>query len=210
MVAPHSWPLVRLAKKLIISLVLLLMLSVYGLYRLNSLNSTPIAQANFSWVNKAEIYVLGIVMSAIAYPIYPEVAREHMMMYRPFEKGPKVIESSFFRGSPVVEKAIQIAQKSGKPYRLAWPANTYKLSFDSEKYKEARIALALNGGYVRVEGDKVIANIDIKYPRKSFAPLIPIKGLVAIGVEEGLFWLLQQEGWLHSGGLEWSTPINAL
>lgn len=207
MVASHSWPLVRVAKKLIISLVLLSMLSVIGLYRLNSLNSTPIAQANFSWINKAEIYVLGIVMSAIAYPIYPEVAREHMMMYRPFEKGPKVIESSFFRGSPVVEKAIQIAQKSGKPYRLAWPANTYKLSFNPEEYKEARIALALNGGYVRVENGRAIVRIKIIYPHKSFAPLIHINGIGTIGVEEGLYWILQKEGWLYTGDVDWVTPI---
>jgi hypothetical protein len=146
LVAPNSWPLVRLAKKLIISLVLLSMLSVYGLYRLNSLNSTPIDQANFSWVNKAEIYVLGIVMSAIAYPIYPEVARQHMMMYRPFEKGPKVIEDGFFLGSLVVQDAIQKAKRLNHPYRLAWPASAYKLSFDPSAYQEARIALALNGG----------------------------------------------------------------
>ena len=198
------------SKKIILSVLALTLFCGIGLYRLDKLNSTPIEAANFSWFNKVEIYLLGLAIGVAAYPIYPEVAREHLMMYRPFSDRPEVIQSNFFRGSPVVEKAIQIAQKSGKPYRLAWPANTYKLSFNPEEYKEARIALALNGGYIRVEGDKVIANIDIKYPRKSFAPLIPIKGFGIIGVEEGLFWLLQQKGWLHSGGLEWSTPINAL
>ena len=179
----------------------------FALYRLDHLNSIPITPSNFSWLNKAEIYVLGLTLGAAGYPLYPEVAREHLMMYRPFPDKPKVIENDFFRGSPIVEKAIRKAKASGKPFRLAWPSNTYKLSFDPDKYKEARIALALNGGYVRFERNKVIVSIDIKYPQKSFAPLIPIKGLGIIGVEEGLFWVLQKEGWLHSGKVEWHASL---
>ena len=197
-------------KRLGLCLLVLSILTGFSLYRLDKLNSTPIEAASLSWINKVEIYVLGLAIGVVAYPIYPEVAREHLMMYRPFSDAPQTIESDFFRGSPMVERALEIAKKSGKPYRLAWPANTYKLSFNWKEYKEARIALALNGGYIRVEGDTAIVDIDIKYPRKSFAPLISIKGLGTIGVEEGLFWFLQQEGWLNSGELEWSTQINAL
>ena len=181
-----------LRAKFISGMLALTLIGSFCLYRLDHLNSIPIAPSNFSWVNKAEIYALGLAIGVIGYPIYPEVAREHLMMYRPFSDKPKVIESDFFRGSPVVERAIQIAKRSGKPYRLAWPSSTYKLSFDADAYKEARIALALNGGYVRAEGDKVIASIDIKYPRNSFAPLIPIKGLGTIGVEEGLCLFLER------------------
>jgi len=147
-------------------------------------------------------------MSAIAYPIYPEVAREHMMMYTPFDTAPKVIIDDFFRGSPVVEDAIIKAQKLGRPYRLAWPAKTYKLSFDPLAYKEARIALALNGGFVRVENSKAIVSIKITYPKQSYAPLIHINGIGTIGVEEGLYWVLQKEGWLYSGYVEWVAPID--
>ena len=209
MVEPHLWPLARLAKKTIISLFLLSAISIFGLYRLNSLNSTPIEQANFSWINKAEIYVLGIVMSAIAYPIYPEVAREHMMMYSPFEKGPKIIEDGFFLRSSVVQDAIQKAKRLNHPYRLAWPASAYKLSFDPAAYQEARIALALNGGYLRVENGKAIVRIKIVYPHKSFAPLIHINGIGTIGVEEGLYWILQREGWLYTGDVEWVALVNS-
>ena len=194
--------------KLISSILMISFVVSFALYRLDHLNSVPITLSNFSWLNKAEIYVLGLALGVAGYPLYPEVAREHLMMYRPFSDTPKIIESDFFRGSPVVERAIQRSKKTGKPYRLAWPSSTYKLSFDPDEYKEARIALALNGGYVRVEGNKVIVGIDIKYPQKSFAPLIPIKGVGTIGVEEGLFWVLQREGWLHSGAVEWHASIS--
>ena len=92
--------------KLVSSLVVLLLISSFCLYRLDHLNSIPTIPSNFSWTNKAEIYVLGLAIGVIGYPIYPEVAREHLMMYRPFSNKPKIIESDFFRGSPVVEKAI--------------------------------------------------------------------------------------------------------
>jgi len=190
-------------KKVLAGLLITTFLTGIGLYRLDKLNSIPIDPVNFSWINKAEIYVLGIVMSAIAYPIYPEVAREHMMMYTPFDEAPKVIIDDFFRGSPVVEDAIVKAQKLGRPYRLAWPAKTYRLSFDPLAYKEARIALALNGGFVRVENGKAIVRIKITYPKQSYAPLIHINGIGTIGVEEGLYWILQKEGWLYEGCVEW-------
>ncbi len=43
----------------------------------------------------------------------------------------------------------------------------------------------------------------IAYPRKSYAPLIQINGMVPIGVEEGLYWVLQKEGWLYEGDSEY-------
>jgi len=194
-------------KKAVAGLLIVTLLTGFGLYRLDKLNSIPLDPVNFSWINKAEIYALGIVMSAIAYPIYPEVAREHMMMYTPFDTAPKVIIDDFFRGSPVVEDAIVKAQKLGRPYRLAWPAKTYKLSLDPIAYKEARIALALNGGFVRVENGKAIVSIKITYPKQSYAPLIHINGIGTIGVEEGLYWVLQKEGWLYSGYVEWVATL---
>jgi hypothetical protein len=197
----------RLKKKVTFSLILLSMIFIFGLYRIHSLNSIPIDPVNFSWINKAEIYTLGIVMSAIAYPIYPEAAREHMMLYSPFEKDPINIKDRFFLPSVIVQEAIKRAKRLGRPYRLAWPASAYQLSFDPKTYQEAKIALALNGGYLRVENNKAIVRIKIAYPRKSYAPLIPIPGIGTIGVEEGLFWILQKEGWFHTGNVEWIAPI---
>jgi hypothetical protein len=197
----------KILKRFMLIFVVFSLITVSGLYRLNILNTTPIHPSNFSWVNKAEIYVLGIVMSAVAYPIYPEVAKEHMMMYSPFEKNPKIINDDFFLPSDVVQDAINKFKRLNRPYRLAWPARAYRLSFNSKAYQEARIALALNGGYLRVEDNKVIVKIKIAYPKKSYAPLIPIPGIGTIGVEEGLYWILQKEGWLHEGYVEWVTAL---
>ena len=85
--------------------------------------------------------------------------------------------------------------------------SAYTLSMNWDKYQESRIALALNGGDLRVEDDYVIVRIRISYPKKAFAPLITIPGVMTIGVEEGLFWILEQEGWLYSGVVEWSAKL---
>jgi hypothetical protein len=195
------------AKRVILGFIILSIMSAFGLYRLHSLNTTPIEPANFSWINKAEIYGLGVLMSALAYPIYPEVAREHMMLYMPFDDAPKIIWDDFFLSSIVVQNAIKKAIKTNHPYRLAWSASAYQLSLNAEKYREARTALALNGGYVRVEGNDVIVKIKIAYPKKSYAPLISIPGIGVIGVEEGLFWVLQQEKWYYTGFVKWVAPL---
>ena len=62
-----------LKTKLISSLVVLILISSFCLYRLDHLNSIPTTPSNFSWINKAEIYVLGLAIGIIGYPIYPEV-----------------------------------------------------------------------------------------------------------------------------------------
>jgi TPR repeat protein len=78
-----------LKAKFILGLVVLILISSFCLYRLDHLNSIPTTPSNFSWINKTEIYVLGLAIGVIGYPIYPEVAREHLMMYRPFSDNPK-------------------------------------------------------------------------------------------------------------------------
>lgn len=190
-------------RRLLILALMVTILLAFGLYRLNQLNAKPIEVSQFSWINKAEIYALGTLMSVAAWPIYPEVAREHMMLYTPFDEDPKVINDDFFMRSTVVRQAIQKVVSTKKTQRLAWPASAYRLSFDGEKYQEARIALALNGAYVSVEDNQVTVRIRIAYPQKSLAPLIAIPGLGVISVEEGLFWILQQEGWYHTGHVEY-------
>ena len=188
-------------------LAILCFLMVLGVYRLEKLNAKPIEPSSFSWINKVEIYALGAIMSIVAAPLYPEVSREHMMLYTPFGEKPEIINDDFFMGSLVVKKAINQSINTGQSYRLAWPASDYQFSFNNEKLREARIALALNGGYLRVESNKVFVKVKISYPQKSFAPLFAIPGFGLIGVEEGLFWVLQQEGWYHTGYVEWVAQI---
>lgn len=197
-----------MGKKIVAIFLSLILLTSAGLYRLSVLNQKPSDPAEFTLVNKIEIYLLGLVMSGVAYPLYPEVSREHLALYWPSAKIEQ-INDDFFMRSVVVQDAIIKAISTGKEYRLQWPITSYTLAFDSDSYWESRVALAFNGGWLRVEGDEVIARIPIAYPKRALAPLIEVPVLGTLAVQEGLFWVLQQEGWYHTKEVEWLAPLNS-
>ena len=131
------------------SFVLLAVL-LFGLFRLDQLNKTPIHPENFSTYNAVEIYALGVVMSALAYPVYPEIAREHMALY---VKNKEDKHSCFFMQSAYVRQKvanytkptmrknlfsrIKSGSKGGKPGQ--WSAR--KAQMLAKQYK------AKGGGY---------------------------------------------------------------
>ena len=162
-----------------------------GLYRLNELNKIPVIVENYSTVNLVEIYVLGLVMSALAYPIYPEIAVEHLSLYKK-EKVDR--NSDFFMQSRVVLRAIE--NYSG-PTMLVWDPKDYMFG-----NSEARVAPAFNGTVLSKNGKKISIRVPIRYPRNSLVELVP-----GIKVQEGLFWVLQQAGWYHPGTMTWTHTI---
>ena len=179
-------------KVIIIRFVILLFLfSSFGLYRLNELNKIPVNVKNFSTYHLVEIYTLGLVMSALAYPIYPEISIEHLSLYK---KNKPEKKSNFFMDSSVVAQAIKNYEK---PTMLVWGIDDYKFG-----KKEARVALALNGAVLFKHGKKISIKVPIKYPRNSLVELLP-----GIKVQEGLFWILQQKGWYHTGEMTWTHTL---
>ena len=179
-------------KKIIIRfLMLVILLGGFGLYRLNELNKIPVSEENYSTYNLVEIYILGVVMSVLGYPLYPEVAVEHLsLMSR--EKGER--QSDFFMKSKVVQKAIKNYEK---PTLLVWDNSAYMIG-----NPEARVALALNGATLIRDGQKILIEVPIRYPRNAVAPLLP-----GIKIQEGLFWVLQQKGWYHTGVMIWTHEL---
>ena len=167
--------------------LLIFALTGFGLFRLNELNKIPIHTDNFSNYNLVEIYTLGIVMSGLAYPIYPEVAIEHMSLYF---KEKKDSRSCFFLESSVVNKAIENYEK---PVMLLWDSRSYMIG-----HPEARVSLALNGATLSIQENIINVAVPIKYPRYALARLLPF-----VEVQEGLFWVLQQRNWYHTGVMNW-------
>ena len=179
-------------KKLCLRLCLgLFLLGGLGIFRLNNLNEIPVRLENYSTFNLVEIYVLGAVMSALAYPIYPEVAIEHMSLY---SKTKEDRESDFFLQSEVVSNAID---DYSSPKKLVWSADNYMFG-----NSEARYALALNGATLFKHDDTVSIKVPVEYPRNTVAKLLP-----GIEVQEGLFWVLQKKGWYFPGQITWTHKL---
>lgn len=196
-----------LVRRVLLSILIFVIIATVALYRLNTLNQKPLSPENFSTWNKIEIYSLGLAMGLVAYPLYPEVSKEHLMLYTPFEGEPKIVEDDFFLKSKIVLKTLHQVRNSKKEERLWWPMTAYTFSFSKNKYWESRISLALNGGWLSVNKDEVRVRVPVRYPKRAFAPLIKLPYIGTIGVQEGLFNILQEEGWLHPGEVIWVAKI---
>ena len=202
--------MVKLAKRTFLAVLLLLALSFAGLQRLNHLSARPIELSEFSWFNKVEIYTVYVLMNVLGAPLYPEIAKEASLMLLPSSEGKvKTFESDFFLESSFIQNKLD---NYSEPVRLTWPASDYLLG-----NSEARIALALNTGTLYIEDGKVKVTVPCAWPKQSdyrdhswTTPLVSIRGFPEIRVQEGLFWVLEQEGWIYPYTAVWEAdlPVN--
>ena len=202
--------MMKLARRTLLAVLVLLTLSFASLQRLNHLSARPIELSEFSWLNKVEIYTAYVLMNVLGAPLYPEIAKEGLYMLLPSSKGEEMtLESDFFLESRFIQNALD--NYSG-PVRLAWPSSDYLLG-----NSEARIALALNTGILYIEDGKVKVSVLCTWPKQSdyrdhswTTPLVSVAGLPEIRVQEGLFWVLEQEGWIYPYTAVWEAdlPVN--
>jgi len=192
-------------KRVFLAVLLLLALSFAGLQRLNHLSARPVELSEFSWFNKVEIYTAYVLMNVLGAPLYPEIAKEGLYMLLPSSEGQEMtFESDFFLESKFIQNALD---NYSEPVRLAWPPSDYLLG-----NAETRIALALNTGTLHVEDGKAKVSVPCTWPQYSdyrdhswTTPLVSIRGLPEIRVQEGLFWILEQEGWIYPYTMIWET-----
>jgi hypothetical protein len=177
--------------------------------------------AAFSFADKAGIYGLNIVMGLVAYPLYPEASRETLLMMFPAGAGNRrVFLSGFGLGSDKLRGRLrQFVQSLPRddeasirtygPVPVEWDWSEYKLTSP-----EARYGLALNqtmlyataarsGNHWRLH---VRHEVEIRYPTDAYVTLV---GWPRLRVQEGLFWVLQQCGWLHPYTAEWWFTIDS-
>lgn len=172
---------------------------------------------NLSTKEKIEIYGLNLLMGVAALPVYPEVARETLTLTIPNSSGKKrIFKSDFMLNSPQIKEELdklyidlQEYGPSNKNHfiekRVSWPANAYSKLFSVE----ARAALALNPCLLTIEANYIAEDswqisvsclVDVSYPEKSYVTILDDPEL---RVEEGLFFQLQKNGWLHPYRAEW-------
>lgn len=191
-------------KKLFIGILLLVSLFFIGIERLNYLSQKEIRVDNFSTFNKVEIYTAYILMNVLGYPMYPEIAKEALLMLNPRVRDKEIyFESDFFLDSKVVQKAIKNYKK---PYRLTWTVDNYVIGSP-----EARVSLTLNSGVLSVKKDSVEVSVPCTWPMHSdyrnHSFTTPLSRFPEIRVQEGLYWILEQEGWLHPYTAIWKTKL---
>lgn len=173
----------------------------------------------FTLQDRLGIYGLNIVMGVVGYPLYPEAARETLLMM--FDPGPlarRVFYSDFGLGSYKVKASLRdfaaglrpgdtASVRSHGPVRIIWDKSTYRLTDP-----EARYALALNQTLLTARAERrgerwrieVRHEMEVRYPESVYVTLVARPQL---RVEEGLFWVLQNYGWLHPYTAEYRFTI---
>jgi len=200
----------KFVKRTLLAGLLLLAIGFAGLLRFDHLSSRPVELSEFSWFNKVEIYTAYVLMNALGAPLYPEIAKEASLMLLPSSKDKEMtFESDFFLKSEFIQNKLD---NYSEPIRLAWSPDSYVLG-----NSEARIALALNTGTLYIEDGKAKVSVPCTWPKQSdyrdpswTTPLVSVPGLLDIRVQEGLFWVLEQEGWIHPYTAVWEAdlPVN--
>lgn len=173
----------------------------------------------FTVQDRLGIYGLNIVMGVVGYPLYPEAAKETLLMM--LDPGPlarRVFHSDFGLGSykvraPLRDFAARLQQgdstssRSHGPVRVEWTRSDYRLT-----EPEARYALALNQTRLTARAERrserwlidVRHEMEVKYPESVYVTLV---GRPRLRVEEGLFWVLQNYGWLHPYTAEYRFTV---
>tara|TARA_Y100000004_G_scaffold164411_1_gene194530 strand:- start:595 stop:1182 length:588 start_codon:yes stop_codon:yes gene_type:complete len=191
-------------KKLFIGIVLLISLFFIGIERLNYLSQKEIKLDNFSTFNKIEIYAAYILMNVLGYPLYPEISKEAMLMLNPNVRNKEIhFESNFFLDSKVIKQAID---NYTKPTTLYWHPSNYVIG-----NPEARVSLTFNGAKLIKKNTTVKVVVPCSWPKwsnyKDKTYTTPLSKFPEIRVQEGLFWVLEQEGWIHPYTAIWKTKL---
>jgi len=188
--------MVRVLKIFTVALIIFLF---GGYIRLNMLNMHHLRPQEFSKVTLAEIYTIGLVMVGIAYPVYPEAAKEHaLLMVKHNPKDTVELKSDFIHKSSVVINAKKKACKTKGTKVLDWSMSQYAIQPSWKYYVEARTSIALNQGWVDCTDGVPKIFVNVKYPKKLRATFLSINGVPLLFLEEGLFHVLEERKWYWS------------
>lgn len=151
---------------------------------------------------KFNIYGLNILMATLAYPLYPEVSMETLLLVFPDDDGIRYFENGFFLNSRVVNKALAAATE--KEWYLKWSVRDYRMG-----QSEARYALALNPCEMSREcsADECAYQVKVRIEYPPECEVVLLEKPVQIRVEEGLFWYLQKKNWLFPYEAVWTERL---
>ena len=169
--------------------------------------------------DRAGVWVLNMGMALSGSVLgLPEVALETAWLALPDGDGVRRLPSDFAMGSPGVRRAIR-GQVEALPARPDHPRalRPQEVRFPYDPSRESlRVALALNpvtlSGRAVPAGEgwrlELEARVPVRYPSRYLLVLFELDGRT-IGIEEGLYGRLQDEGWLFPYEMVWTWSMDA-
>jgi hypothetical protein len=150
-----------------------------GYFRLNGLNNNAI----YTDAELTEVYAIGVIMPVIAFPLFPEAAKEHLGL---MTNGGKNVsdDNKFFLRSKVVKSAVKSACEGGTAVPVTWNLSSYAIRLNYQSYVETRTALALNGAIAHCQNGRPTVRIKVDYPRRAMARFIVINDFPVLQIQE--------------------------
>lgn len=168
--------------------------------------------AAFSTWDKVGIAGLNVAMAGVGAAVgFPEAALETTLLFVP---GPDTrhFRSDFPMRSPMVQRAVcdALRRERSRRHRVVW---SYPAADDS-----MRVALALHPFDLRLtpveeagrRGVRAQGTIAVTYPTRYRLHLFSVPtphGSRSVGIEEGLYGMLQDAGWMHPYDAEWTWTV---
>jgi len=194
-------------KFLLLGLFLFFILSPFNLkqYNRRAENLQNRISQNGELSTKEKLGVYGCLLMITVFDIipFPEAAVENFYLLFPSKDGQRTFRSNTVLGAPSIMKAA----KAGQNGRIAW--NRWNFVYN----KDFRYAIALDPCTIRTvekEGYKEVRlSTDFGY-RENFVTVHAntfLRGMFTFRVDEGLFYYLQKEGWLHPYHAVWIAHL---
>lgn len=175
--------------------------------------------SSFTAVDLFAVYGLNAALAAGGWLVgFPEVAKETLLLTVRADGDARTWRSDFAMRSPKVRAALKhlIEAEARQGFTGTLPSETVSWSAYSPNVDSLRVALALNSPlYLRAASRKeagrrwvdVEGSAEIAYPRHALVPLARLGNGDVLKLDEGLFWVLQQRGWLHPYVARWTWSM---
>ena len=194
-------------KFLLLGVVLFMLLSPFNIKQYNrhaeSLQKRVSNREELNTRERLGIYGCLIMVTLFDIIPFPEFGIENFYMFFPAKNKERVFYSNSILNSPSIMREVK-RKTTGS---VTW--NRWTSIFDAD----FRYALAFQNCSISTERKKgyreVTLSTDFHYRKEHFTYHASnmLHGLFAFRIDEGLFWYLQEKGWLHPYTAVWKAKL---
>lgn len=194
-------------KFLLLGLFLFCVLSPFNLKQYNrraaDLQNRINHKGELNTKEKMGIYGCLLMVTAFQAIPFPEAATENFYLFFSSATGQRTFYSQSILKSPSILQAVKLKEQG----YIIWNR------WDLLNNKDFRYALAFYPCTVttrdKKSGKEVVLSTDFGYRQNHFTTHAGgfLRGIFTFRVDEGLFWYLQQKGWLHPYKAVWIATI---
>jgi len=194
-------------KFLLLGLVLFILLSPFNIRQYNrraaNLQERVSKHGDLNTRERLGIYGCLVMVTVFNLVPFPEVGTENFYLFFPVKNQQRVFHSNSILNSPSIMREV----KRKTTGTVRW--NRWTSIFDAD----FRYALAFQNCNITTERKigyrEVIVTTDFQYRKDHFTYHANnvLHGLFSFRIDEGLFWYLQEIGWLHPYKAIWKAKL---